>query len=220
MVTGRWKILIRPALATRRNGMVEGRRKMKQMRQTEGGNTGRWDNGIASVYLNLCVLMSRVNKSSWLSLASFEHLYADTEYAIFWQQIFFLLLLKTHFKMPLLPSKLPRLAHVYTKTSQTCEMNSIPNSFHPGVNSLFSSQRFILASSLYFSLNFMCHNVSSCFLGKEIKQSLHIYNPSHAHESINNPSCKCLPHENEMFSSIIVVFFFFLCKGTLAHESK
>lgn len=61
MVTGRGKILIRPVLATRRNGMVEGRWKMKQ---TEGGNTERWDVGTASVYLNLCVLMSRVNKSS------------------------------------------------------------------------------------------------------------------------------------------------------------
>lgn len=99
----------------------------------------------------------------------------------------------------------PCLAHICTKRSHKCGMSSIQNSFHTGVNSLFSSQRFVLARSLYFRLNFMCPNVCWCFLGEEVGKKPRIH-----HTWVNlliTKTCKCLPHENEMFSSINVFCF-------------
>lgn len=60
MVTERWKILIRPALATRRNGMVEGSRKTRWVRQrvvTEGERIMA-----QPVCVWFYVLMSRITK--------------------------------------------------------------------------------------------------------------------------------------------------------------
>lgn len=100
------------------------------------------------VFDYMCVLMS-----TFANVHDFGHLYADVQS-----------LVENGFLGPL--SKKchratikTRLAHICTEKSHKCGMSSIQNSFHTGVNSLFSSQRFVLAPSLYFRLNFMCPNV-------------------------------------------------------------
>lgn len=188
----------------------------KETNDSSEADRGRGGNGTASMCLIWCVLMSEVAKVHNCPLEALNICMLTLKVPLLTTDSLSFVINTFQNAAASISS---RPAHIYTKTSQTCEMNSIPNSFHTGgVNSLFSSQRFILAPSLFFKLNFMCHNFCWRFLGKEIKQSLHIDNPSHAHESINNPTCKCLPHENEMFSSITVLFF--LCKGTFTHDSK
>lgn len=176
-------------------------------RRRATADTGREGNGTASVCLIWCILMSEVAKVHNCPLLALNICMLTLKMPLLTTDSF-AFVINTFQNAPASISASP--AHIYTKTSQTCEMNSIPNSFHRGVwggaNSLFSSERFILVPSQFFKLNFMCHNFCWRSLGKEIKQSLHIYNPSHAHESINNPTCKCLPHENEMFSSITFLF--------------
>lgn len=145
-------------------------RKKTAMRETEGGRRGKEDNG--TVYMCLCVRAwfyvcfdEYICKSHdfWASVCSCPKLGGEWIFDSFVKKIF---LNEKKKKKSHSATIKTRLAHICTEKSHKCGMSSIQNSFHTGVNSLFSSQRFVLAPSLYFRLNFMCPNVCWYFLSE------------------------------------------------------
>lgn len=157
-------------------GEIEGRRRQRVV--------GEGEKIMArSIYVfDFMCFNEYIHKGPWLPTQRFGHLYADIEHASFWQWIFFdsfdskTIFLNEQEKKAKKKSYhaaiKPCLAHICTKRSHKCGMSSIQNSFHTGVNSLFSSQRFVLARSLYFRLNFMCPKVCWCFLGEEVGKKI------------------------------------------------
>lgn len=158
-----------------------GQRGKTAMRETEGGNRGRGDNDTASICFGCMYFNEQSCNCSCLTWK-----YCSISGKLLFRRLEFSLLCWLYLNVS------------WWAFALNLEVNSVLFSYQAGVNSLFSSQRFTLAADLHLNVIF--------FFFWQRNKTMYINNPSHSHKSINNSTCKCLPHENEMFSSIIVFF--------------